>query len=61
MEYARRLYDHMQQQDPSLSAMPKNFPADLRDEINAARAQDDFYYVVGGDRAGGRCGGESHR
>jgi hypothetical protein len=50
MEYARRLYDHMQHQDPSLSAMPKNFPADLRDEINATRAQDDFYYVVGGDR-----------
>jgi hypothetical protein len=30
--------------------MPKHFPADLRDEINAARAQDEFYYVVGGDR-----------
>jgi len=49
-EYARHLYQHMQLQDPSLSAMPKNFPADLRNEINAARAQDEFYYIVGGER-----------
>jgi hypothetical protein len=52
-EYARRLYDHMQHQEPSLSTMPKNFPVDLRDEINAARAQDDFYYVIGGDKQEG--------
>ncbi|MCL4528178.1 MAG: hypothetical protein M1282_02050 [Chloroflexi bacterium] len=49
-EYARYLHRHMQRQDPSLSALPKNFPSDLRDEINAARAQDDFYYVVGGEK-----------
>ena len=53
MEYARRLYDHMQLQDPALSTIPKDFPSDLQHELQAARAQDDFYYVVGGDKQEG--------
>ncbi len=53
MEYARRLYDHMQLQDPGLSTIPKEFPSDLQHELQAARAQDDFYYVVGGDKQEG--------
>jgi hypothetical protein len=48
--YAEALYRHMQQQDPALSAIPKNFPTELRDELNAARTQDDLYYVVGGEK-----------
>jgi hypothetical protein len=50
MEYARRLYDHMQLQDPALSTIPKEFPSDLKHELQAARTQDDFFYVVGGDK-----------
>jgi hypothetical protein len=49
-EYARRLYWHMQVQDPALSTFPKSFPAELRDELAAARAQDELYYVVGGEK-----------
>ena len=52
-EYARRLYGHMQKQDPALSAEPKNFPIELRDELDAARAQDDLYDVVGGEKGEG--------
>ncbi|MEP7133567.1 MAG: acyl-CoA reductase [Chloroflexota bacterium] len=51
--YARRLYLHMQNQDPALSAMPKNFPTELHDELEAARTQDDLYYVVGGEKQEG--------
>ena len=49
-EYAKRLYLHMQKQDPALSAIPKNFPRELHDELDAARTQDDLYYVVGGEK-----------
>lgn len=49
-EYARRLYWHMQVQDPALSTVPKSFPIELCDEISAARSQDDLYYVVGGEK-----------
>ncbi len=49
-EYAKRLYLHMQKQDPALSAIPKNFPRELHEELDAARAQDDLYYVVGGEK-----------
>jgi hypothetical protein len=49
-EYARRLYWHMQVQDPALSTFPKSFPTELRDELNAARTQDELYYVVGGEK-----------
>jgi hypothetical protein len=40
----------MQVQDPSLSTFPKSFPIELRDEIIAARSQDDLYYLVGGEK-----------
>jgi len=49
-KYAECLYLHMQAQDPALSTIPKNFPTELRDELSAARTQDDFYYVVGGEK-----------
>ena len=49
-EYAKRLYLHVQKQDPALSAIPKNFPRELHDELDAARTQDDLYYVVGGEK-----------
>ena len=49
-EYAKRLYWHMQVQNPTLSTFPKSFPTELRDQIEAARTQDDFYYVVGGGK-----------
>ncbi|MBI5353985.1 MAG: long-chain-fatty-acyl-CoA reductase [Chloroflexi bacterium] len=52
-EYARRLYMHMQKQDPALSTIPKNFPTNLHDELNAARTQDDLYFVVGGEKEEG--------
>jgi hypothetical protein len=52
-EYARRLYMHMQKQDPALSTIPKNFPTNLHDELNAARTQDDLYFVVGGEKGEG--------
>jgi len=48
--YAQRLYLHLQKQDPALSTIPKNFPTELRDELKAARVQDDLYYVVGGEK-----------
>ena len=50
VHYAQKLYLHMQRQDPALSAIPKNFPTDLRAELDAARAQDDLYQVIGGDQ-----------
>jgi hypothetical protein len=49
-QYAKQLYLHMQNQDPALSAIPKNFPTELHDELDAARTQDDLYYVVGGEK-----------
>lgn len=49
-EYARCLYQHMQNQDPALSALPKNFPSELHAELEAARAQEDLYHVVGGEK-----------
>ena len=52
-EYARQLYGHMQRQDPALSTIPKNFPTELRDQLEAARTQEDLYYVVGGDKGEG--------
>jgi hypothetical protein len=52
-EYARRLYMHMQKLNPALSTIPKNFPTNLHDELNAARTQDDLYFVVGGEKEEG--------
>ena len=52
-EYARRLYLHMQKQDQALSTIPKSFPTNLHDELNAARTQDDLYFVVGGEKGEG--------
>jgi hypothetical protein len=49
-EYARRLYWHMQVQDPALSTFPRFFPTELRDQVEAARGQDELYYVVGGEK-----------
>jgi hypothetical protein len=49
-EYARRLYWHMQVQDPALSTFPRFFPTELREQLDAARAQDELYYVVGGEK-----------
>ena len=47
-QYAEYVYAHMQCQDPALSARPINFPMELHDNLEAARTQEDFYYVVGG-------------
>ncbi|MGE5464079.1 MAG: acyl-CoA reductase [Syntrophothermus sp.] len=49
-EYARRLYWHMQVQDPALSTFPRSFPTELRDELHAAGTQSDLYYIVGGEK-----------
>jgi hypothetical protein len=51
--YADRLYLHMQKQDPALSAPPLNFPAELREGLDAARAQEELYHVVGGEKGEG--------
>ena len=52
-EYARLLYQHMQDQDPAWSTLPKNFPSELQAELEAVRVQGDLYHVVGGEQGEG--------
>jgi hypothetical protein len=51
--YARYLYKFMQNQDPSLSTKPKNFPEDLKEEIDSLRYIDGLFDVVGGENGEG--------
>ncbi|MHA1166338.1 MAG: acyl-CoA reductase [Candidatus Hodarchaeales archaeon] len=53
VKYSRYLYKFMQEQDSSLSTVPKSFPAALQEDIDSLRYMEGFYEVTGGENGEG--------